>query len=129
MHIRRKILVVDDDDSVLSYLCSKLGELYEVIAVAEPRRVVATARREAPDVILCDIDMPRMSGGDVAAALAGDSATVGIPFIYLTSLISPEEARELDGYVSGRPGVSKRAPLSELTRQIEKALEPLAPTD
>jgi CheY-like chemotaxis protein len=121
MTTKKRILLIDDDTAVISYLVTKLSKLYEVVSTSEPRRAAALARAELPDVILCDIDMPELSGGDVAAQLAGDSATARIPLIYLTALVSPEEARDLDGQVGGRPGVSKRAPLAELVEKIDEA--------
>jgi CheY-like chemotaxis protein len=121
MDAKRKVLLIDDDEAVVAHLVIKLSKLYEVVSTVDPRQAVALARRELPDVILCDIDMPHMGGGDVAAALAGDSATARIPLIYLTALVSPEEARDLQGQVGGRPGVSKRAPLAELVAAIDEA--------
>jgi hypothetical protein len=44
-----------------------------------------------------------------------------VPLIYLTGLVSPEETRDLEGQVGGRPGVSKRAPLAELVARIDAA--------
>ncbi len=82
--------------------------------------VGAPVTSEKPDVILCDIDMPDFSGGDVSAALADDPATSSIPFIYLTSLVSPQEAADMAGFVGGRPGVAKKAPLAELLKRIEE---------
>jgi CheY-like chemotaxis protein len=120
MNAKKRILLVDDDDAVVSYLVAKLSKLYDMVSTVDPSKVVALARRELPDVILCDIDMPGMSGGDVAAALGEDSATARIPLIYLTALVSPEEARDLQGQVGGRPGVSKRAPLAELVARIDE---------
>jgi len=121
MSAKKKLLLVDDDAAVISYLVMKLSKLYEVVSTTDPVAVLPMARAERPDAILCDIDMPDMGGGDVAAALAADAATAGIPLIYLTALVSPEEAREMDGQVGGRPGVSKRAPLSELVSKIDEA--------
>jgi DNA-binding NarL/FixJ family response regulator len=43
------------------------------------------ARRELPDVILCDVSMPELDGYGVLEALRADSATVSIPFIFLTA--------------------------------------------
>ena len=119
---RKKILLVDDDSAVVGYLTTKLARLYEVVSTTDPRQVSRLARTELPDVILCDIDMPDMGGGDVAAELASDSATARIPFIYLTALVTPQEAKELGGLVGGRPGVSKRAALSELVARIDEAM-------
>ena len=56
----------------------------------------------------------------VAASLAADAKTAHIPLIYLTALVSPQETRDLNGQVGGRPGVSKRAPLAELVTKIDE---------
>jgi CheY-like chemotaxis protein len=120
MNEKKRILLIDDDPTIVSYLTAKLGKTYEVSGTSDPAKAAALARRELPDVILCDIDMPEMSGGEVAAAFEEDSALSRIPFIYLTDLVSPSEARDLQGQVGGRPGVAKRAPLSELVARIEE---------
>ena len=69
---KRKILVVDDDEAVLDYLRAKLGTRYELVATQVPETVMDLARRELPNLILCDIDMPGMDGGDISAALFDD---------------------------------------------------------
>ncbi len=117
---RKKILLIDDDEAIVTYLITKLAKNYQLASTTHPRTAVALAKREKPDVILCDIDMPDFSGGDVAAALSEDPATAGIPFIYLTALVSPQEAEDMAGYVGGRPGVAKKAPLAELLKRIEE---------
>jgi CheY-like chemotaxis protein len=117
---KKKVLLIDDDDAVISYLGVKLAALYDVVSTVDPRRAVAMARQELPDVVLCDIDMPHMSGGDVAAALAAEPQTAAIPLVYLTALVSPDEAQDLQGQVGGRPGVSKRAPLAQLVATIDQ---------
>ena len=56
------------------------------IGVAKPWRAgVAVAKRELPDVILCDVSMPEMDGYGVLETLRADHATVSIPFIFLTA--------------------------------------------
>ena len=79
---------------------------------------LSMAKAERPDLVLCDIDMPGMGGGDVVAALSSDPQTAGIPVMYLTALVSPEETRDMGGNVGGRPGVAKRAPIAELLQRI-----------
>jgi CheY-like chemotaxis protein len=117
---KKCILLIDDDETVLAYLVPKLSKLYEVVSTSDPRKAAGLARTQLPDVILCDIDMPGMSGGDVANELEGDSLTARIPFLYLTDLVSPEEARDLGGHVGGKPGIAKRAPMAELVKWIEE---------
>lgn len=119
---KRKILLVDDDEAVLMYLTAKLGKVFDVVSTVDPAMAAGLAQQHLPDVILCDLDMPEMSGGEVAAALQEDSLTARIPLIYLTALVSAEEAKELDGRVGGRPGVSKEAQLSELLERIDEVL-------
>ena len=121
---RKKIVVIDDDPAVLKVLETKLASRYFVVCTDNPASALALVRKEKPDAVLCDIDMPEVGGGEVAAALADDPLTANIPFVYLTNLVSPEEARDLGGRVSGRAGVSKRAPLGDLVRMIEAAVRP-----
>jgi CheY-like chemotaxis protein len=118
--VKRCILLVDDDPAVVSYLTTKLSKIYEVVGTARPEQAVALARRHLPDAILCDIDMPGMGGGEVARALGEDAMLARIPFLYLSDLVSPDETRELQGFVGGRPGVAKRAPLAELVARIDE---------
>jgi CheY-like chemotaxis protein len=126
MSTRKKILLVDDDAGVVAYLAAKLSRRYEVVCTVQPRVAVPMARAERPDVILCDIDMPGMSGGEVTAALAAQPDTALIPVIYLTALVTPAEARALHGEVSGRPALSKRATMGELFEKIDAACAPRA---
>jgi CheY-like chemotaxis protein len=122
MDEKKKVLLVDDDHAVLAFLTAKLTKRYDVVSTVDARKALALARSELPDVILCDIDMPDMSGGDVAAALESDSMTARIPLIYLTALVTPEETQELGGQVGGRPGISKRATVGDLVAKIEQVL-------
>jgi CheY-like chemotaxis protein len=124
---RKRILIIDDDEAVVALLVQKLARsAFDVVSTVDPRKALGLAKSEQPDVVLCDIDMPGMNGGDVAAALAADPETAHIPLIYLTSLVSPTEARDLGGQVGGRPGVSKRASLADLVACINAA-KPGAP--
>ena len=115
-----KVLVVDDDDAVLDYLAVKMAKHFELVTTSDPRQAVGLARMHLPDVILCDIDMPQMGGGELASELELDSLTARIPLVYLTGLVTPEETREMEGRVSGKPAVSKRAPLSELLAVVAR---------
>jgi len=117
---KKRILLVDDDEAVVSYLVMKLAKYFEIDSTTEPRKAVDMARAGRPQLILCDIDMPDMSGGDLVAALNEDPDTAFIPVLYLTGLVSPEEASDLKGQVGGRPGISKRAPLAELLARIDE---------
>ena len=123
MEMVKTILAVDDDPAVLAYLHALLADHYVLMTTSEPSQVAALAREHRPDLVISDIDMPDMDGGEVAQQLALDPLTRTIPLLYLTSIVSPGEARQMGGMVGGRPGVSKQASAAELLRRI-RALIP-----
>lgn len=118
--LRKKILVIDDDEAVFGYLKTKIGFLYDLVTTVEPAMALDIAMREDPDLVLCDIDMPGLDGGDLSARFMGCSYTRKIPFAYLTSFVSPEEIRDLGGNVGGRFGISKATPAPEMIEAIER---------
>ncbi len=66
---------------------------YEVITASSGTEAVDLAKVHLPFVIILDIMMPGMDGGDVADALKADQKTKDIPIIFLSSLISLGEER------------------------------------
>lgn len=116
---RRKIMMVDDDEAVIDFLQIKLGAQYDIVSTMSPENVVSLARRELPAVIVCDIDMPGMSGTEVSELLAEHPDTAAIPLIYLTGPALPRELEATGGMLGGKPAVSKTAPLAELVKKIE----------
>ncbi len=120
---KRKLLLVDDDEAVVSFMAAKLVKHYKVIATTNPSAVVALAAQELPDLILCDINMPGMNGDEVAWLLSENDITHHIPLIYLTSLVSPDENPELDDAFGGHKAVSKSAPLEQLLACIATVLK------
>ena len=122
-HAKPCILVVDDDRSVVDALAVRLGRDFRVVGTSAPQQAVEAARRERPDLILCDINMPGMQGDEVAFALSQDPATMGIPLAYLTSLVEPEdEEAELDGLFGDHPAISKEATTAELRARVAEVL-------
>ena len=119
----KKILVVDDDADVAKLLKSKLeaANRYSVVSAVGGRVGVALAQSERPDLVLCDIDMPDLDGGEVANAMATKETTKDTPIIFLSSLISTEEEKK--GAKSGRwPVVSKESPVEALIKRIDQTL-------
>lgn len=119
---KKKILVIDDDEAVFGYLKRKIGYLYDLVTTTEPGLALDLAVREEPDLVLCDIDMPGIDGGDLSARFFECAYTRRIPFAYLTSFVSPDEVRDLRGNVGGRHGISKATPAPEMIETIERLL-------
>jgi CheY-like chemotaxis protein len=122
MTVRKKILIVDDDEAVTTYLQTKIGTDYDVVTTNDPRRALVLAKSEHPDLVICDIDMPLLDGGELARKLTNDPATQNIQILFLTGLLLPGEDETVGGEVSGQPVMAKRAPLPELMGRIKKLI-------
>ncbi|MBV8031881.1 MAG: response regulator [Betaproteobacteria bacterium] len=116
---RRKILLADDDEAVLDFMQAKLGAKYDLVTTNAADNVGALARQHRPDLIICDVDMPEMDGGDVSAALYDDEDTRTIPMLFLTGLVSASDLKATRGDIGGRPAIAKNAPVAELVARIE----------
>jgi CheY-like chemotaxis protein len=97
----KKILLVDD--SPTSRLASRmvLGKMqnYELISACDGKEGIETAIREQPDLILMDIEMPRMTGLEACKFLKQNNATKTIPIVLLTT--RGEKSNVAQGYASG----------------------------
>ena len=82
----KKILVIEDEPAMRSNLRDILElENFLPVIAADGTEGIATAKRELPDLILCDVMMPEQDGREVLAALRAHAATARIPFIFLTA--------------------------------------------
>jgi PAS domain S-box-containing protein len=87
-----RILLADDNADMRAYLCDLLSRTYGVEAVADGQEALAAARRERPDLILCDVMMPRLDGIGLLRALRAEQALRDVPVILLSARAG-EEAR------------------------------------
>ena len=86
------ILTVDDTPENLEILRMRLeAQGYQVVEAADGEEGLARARELKPDLILLDINMPRMSGLEVCRVLKADPATAGIKIVMLTASGSDED--------------------------------------
>jgi len=122
MSKRAKLLLVDDDEAVIEYLNLKLGTEFELMATGSSAGVVALARDSRPDLVLCDIDLPGMDGGDISAALFADPETHHIPVVFLTALATPADLASKGNQLAGRSAISKQSPIEEITARIRAAI-------
>jgi DNA-binding NarL/FixJ family response regulator len=82
----KKILLIEDHPQMRENLQLMLEmEGYIVASAGDGRQGVDCARRELPDVILCDVMMPELDGFGVLRELRADQATATIPFLFLTA--------------------------------------------
>ena len=82
----KKILVIEDEPDTLDNLVLMLEmEGFKVFSAPNGRAGLKLAKREMPELILCDVSMPELDGYGVLEALRADPSTVSIPFIFLTA--------------------------------------------
>ena len=90
----KKILVIEDDSEMRRNIVIVLRlEQYQPIAAENGRVGVELAKREKPDLILCDVMMPELDGYGVLKALHEDTNTALTPFIFLTAKGEKEDLR------------------------------------
>lgn len=91
----KKILIIEDD-TVLRENIAELLSLaqYEVFTASDGKKGVITAKKQAPDVIVCDIMMPELDGYGVLEALSKDGDTNQIPFIFLSAKTERQDIRK-----------------------------------
>jgi DNA-binding NarL/FixJ family response regulator len=82
----KKILVIEDEPEMRRNITTLLRYYdYEPVAAANGREGIEAARRDRPDLILCDVMMPELDGYGVLQALQAEAALARIPFIFLTA--------------------------------------------
>ncbi len=90
----KKILVIEDEPEMRRNITALLRyHNYEPIAAENGRQGVEAARRQKPDLILCDVMMPELDGYAVLQALQTDPSLAGIPFIFLTAKGEKDDLR------------------------------------
>ena len=96
------MLIVDDDRAAVELTATRLGAAATTILRAYGgQEGIDTARREIPDLIVLDLNMPDVSGFDVVKALNSSPATAAIPIIIVTSMdIGPADRSGLNGHVA-----------------------------
>jgi len=81
------ILTVDDTPANLDVLCRMLRDRgYRVRVATSGERALEAVRAQLPDLIMLDINMPRMSGYDVCRELKSDPSTRAVPVIFISAL-------------------------------------------
>ncbi len=121
---KKQILLIDDEPDVTGLLKLNLENTgaYEVREENRAEHALATARTFKPDLIILDIMMPNVDGGEVAAQLKADKALKETPLVFLTAVATKKEAKEMGGTIGGHPFIAKPANLEELEELIEKQL-------
>jgi two-component system OmpR family response regulator len=119
----RRVLIVDDDREsthLIKILLEKIGR-YLVIEENDATKAHQTTKNFRPDVILLDILMPQIDGGEIAAQIDADPELQTTPIIFLTALVTKAEAKA-GLRIQGHPILAKPINIPELIKGIEENL-------
>lgn len=121
---KKRILIIDDEIGFTRLLKHSLEQTgnYEARVENYAGNALQAAETFQPDLVLMDIFMPGMSGGDVAAQFRSSTRVSSIPIVFLTAAISRSRMKEHEGFVLGTRIIAKPASLEEILSGINDCL-------
>ncbi|MEN6317712.1 MAG: response regulator [Syntrophaceae bacterium] len=120
-----KLLLIDDEEDFCFFVklnLEKTGK-YEVLTTTSGANGVIIASRERPDLVLLDIIMPEMGGGQVAELLLENPRTRNIPVMFITAIASRREVQSQEGIIGGRNFIAKPVTPDELMAKLDGFFE------
>jgi two-component system, OmpR family, phosphate regulon response regulator PhoB len=121
---KKRILVVDDEVSITRLLKLNLEKtgMYVVHEENSGEGACLAAETFLPDMIITDVMMPDMGGGEVAARLRENPLLRKIPVVFLTAAVKKEELGGSQGVIGGRLYIAKPLDLKGVLAAIERVL-------
>ena len=120
---KTRLVIVDDNRRFAEgarVILQRTGH-HTVCVETNALRALETARSFKPDLLLVDLVMSEIDGVELATQIGGDWALHSVPIVFVTSLITPEEARDarrINGHrISAKPHTA-----AELLRVVEENL-------
>ena len=121
---KKRILVVDDQasDTRLLKLYLERTNDYVVQEENDAKAALSTAEKFKPDLILLDVMMPGVDGGELAARFQASPKLKTVPTVFLTAAVTKEEVNAGGGLVGGVPFLAKPVVLSEVVACLKQHL-------
>ena len=120
---KTRVLIVDDNQRFAEgarAILQRTGH-HTVCVETNALRALETARSFKPDLLLVDLVMPEIDGVELAMQIGADWTLHDVPIVFVTALITPEEARDarrINGHrISAKPHTAV-----ELLRVVEENL-------
>lgn len=117
-----KVLMVDDEVSLtrLTKINLEAEGSFEVQTVNQGRQALSAARAFRPDIILMDVMMPDMGGGEAADAIRKDPMVGQTPIVFLTAAVRKKEVDAAGGTIGGQAYIAKPVTATELANILAK---------
>jgi two-component system phosphate regulon response regulator PhoB len=133
---RERILIVDDEADIVELLEYNLRQAgYTVVTARNATSALAEVRRQRPDLVLLDLNLPDFPGTEVCRRLRRDDATASIPIVMLTA--RGEEIDRVVGFELGADDyvVKPFSPrelvlrIAAVLRRVGSSEAPMAPAE
>jgi PleD family two-component response regulator len=124
MESKRSILLVDDDadsSQMTKMILEKTG-LYTVSICNRGSEAFQIIQNTRPELVLLDVVMPDVDGAEIADQIRKDKSLEATRFIFMTSLISPEEVSE-SSLIGGHPFIPKPVSAEILLKRVKGFFE------
>ena len=121
---KKRILIVDDEPGITQLLRLNLEKTgnYTVRAENDAEKVLGAAIEFKPDLLMLDVMMPGMSGGELAGKLRNTRTFKTLPIVFLTAAVKQHEVDARDGVIGGFPYIAKPLNVKGVIEIIQKNL-------
>jgi DNA-binding response OmpR family regulator len=122
--LKKRIMIIDDEPSLTRLVRLTLehtGE-FEVREENRPEHALAAAREFRPELILLDVLMPGLDGGQLASQFKASPHFAKVPIIFLTAAVTQEEVTSHGGLVGGERFLAKPVDIPELVECLHQSL-------
>ena len=114
-----KILIADDEQECIDFVVNTFAETdYEIICASDGEEALSLAQQEKPNLIVLDVQMPKMSGFEVFHKLRSDAQFADTPIVMLTGIGSRTgvkiDGQDMGDYLGTEPDA-----------YIDKPIEPI----
>ncbi len=115
-----RVLIVEDEPSVAQVIQDYLDSLgFETDSVSNGAEAIDRAQKEHPDLIIMDLMMPRLTGGEAARLLKRNPSTADIPILAISGM---SEAEQFGDVLAVDAILPKPFDLQDLGRQVTELL-------
>ncbi|GAA4609676.1 CheY-like chemotaxis protein [Actinoplanes octamycinicus] len=117
------LIVVAEDDSDVRAVTSRVLQRagHTVVAAADGAAALQAVRQHRPQLVVSDIDMPRMSGVQLCQAIRADPATAAVPVLFVSGSLVPGDSRPVDAQATAM--LRKPFDRNELLTWVDKLLQ------
>ena len=119
---KKKVLVIDDEEEFCQLVKLGLERLgpFEVSTCSSAVQAISTVRAVRPHLILLDIQMPKMSGDEIADLLRMDEDLKQIAVVFITAIVTEKELSDQENLIGGNYYFAKPVKIEELAKVAKK---------